>query len=452
MGRNRKSRYTYSYARAPSPPHQYTPAPAPVLEWLIETRAASRPASPASLRAAEYPDLPPGGTTDWGSPEPEVPACLRLPSEHPVSPSVTERTCRSNRSCRAPSERPVSPEVTERTRRSNWSCRAPSQAGVACELVAEPVYSFDGPEVPCAEEEVAGEEPPSACEALALEVAWEEPKAAVTEAAFEVPEAFFDPSADVLLKSSDDVLFKVHKALLTIGSTYFKAAFHHQQAGPDDLGSTANPVFWPECASTVTALLYRLYPIVKPDIDNVDDLIALTTAAVKWGMPAVLVDLQALLLKPRFLDSRPLAIYKVACRLNLIDMKRCSARRLVELYDPFDAALRPDAAELSALDFIALYELRQKRIAYTLQLLQSHVYFYSQHRCQVVISHEVLRSRLSKNPSASIFATIPDISGTVEEHGYGCKDRDCANSWSRLNKLKEDLANADRFLGDETYL
>jgi len=239
-----------------------------------------------------------------------------------------------------------------------------------------------------------------------------------------------------------------------IGSTYFRKLLPKESPVSNGFGRTEPvPVSWPEPASTITGLLYRLYPIIKPDIDNIEDLIRLAIAADKWGMEGVLADLQALLLKPLFLDSRPLAVYNVACRLSLDNTKRCAARRLVEMYEPLDPVLRPDTVGLSAPDFIALYELRKKRIAYSHEVLERHLPSFFDHRCDVVYNYSGLHSALSKNPSASILASLPDTSETtVELEGHGCSHSECASYYSKLRNLKEELADHVQFLGDESYL
>jgi len=271
--------------------------------------------------------------------------------------------------------------------------------------------------------------------------------------AFDVPAIFNDPCADVLLKSSDNVFFRVHKVFLTVGSTHFKKLFLRQPPNSDDT-TGGTPIPWEEPAATVTGLLYRLYPIVKPDIDDIDELIRLAIAADKWSMESVLADVQTLLLKACFLDLRPLAVYGVACRLSLHETKRCAARRLVELFDPFDPILRPDTIHLSAPDFIALYELRKKRIAYCHQVLERHLPVYFSHRCQVGYSYAALQTRLSQYPSALILASVPNtLPTTIELHDRsGCNNRECRNHWAKLHDVKKDLADASRFIGDEPYL
>ncbi|KZT54600.1 hypothetical protein CALCODRAFT_556884 [Calocera cornea HHB12733] len=177
---------------------------------------------------------------------------------------------------------------------------------------------------------------------------------------YEVPAVFLDPAADVLIKSSNGYLFKVHKAILTTGSTFFSDMFLHPRP-PTTQDGAEEPIEWSESAETITALLYRLYPIPNPMESTVDDLLVLVAAADKWGMDGLLERAKAELTKPTCLESRPLAIYKLACRLGDSDLQQVASRRLVELYDPLDNLLRQDLDTLSAWDFVRLCDLRKAR-------------------------------------------------------------------------------------------
>ncbi|KZO95275.1 hypothetical protein CALVIDRAFT_599407 [Calocera viscosa TUFC12733] len=265
-----------------------------------------------------------------------------------------------------------------------------------------------------------------------------------------VPDAFQDPSADVLLKSSDNAFFRVHKILLVIGSTYFKELFLHQTSA-SKVDSTATPIELSEPASIVEALLFRLYPVVKPDISNVDELILVAVAANKYGMDSVLADVQAHLLTPSILDSRPLAVYNVACRLALAETKRWAAHRVVELYEPLDRSIRPDTVGLSAPDFIELCDLRKERVAHCLKLIDLHLPTTCHHGWELEYGpwYQTLRTTLSRKPSAAVLASIPDMSDAFTVHSPYCNEPECRSSAYSLLSLKEALADASGFLGDE---
>lgn len=364
--------------------------------------------SPPGSGAATPPHIRAYDVYAAGPPSPQPPA---TPIRE-ASPPLTERT---------------SP-ITERTARTAIlaSCHAPNGSTRDEVLVADTSYR------------------PSS-QALFHS----EPEAALREA-FEAPPEFRDPSADILLTSSDNVFFRVHKAILTTGSSYFKRLL----LDADRYDSKATPISWAEPASTVSALLYRLYPLPKPDIDDIGHLLLLVIAANKYRMAGVLADLQALLLKPCFLDVRPLAVYSLACRIGLDTIKSHAARRLVELHNPLDLALRPDATDLSALEFIALCDLRQKRVAYCLQLCDGHFPTTCEHMQALSYGrwHDVLRQKLEDNPSASIVTSVLDVSEALEGRTSNCW-QDCTPfSWSHLALLKEELADAARFLGDDPNL
>ncbi|EJU05674.1 hypothetical protein DACRYDRAFT_113732 [Dacryopinax primogenitus] len=263
---------------------------------------------------------------------------------------------------------------------------------------------------------------------------------------FHVPDVFLDPLADLVLESSDNVSFRVHGAILRWGSTYFKQYLTEHP--------TTSPIPWHETAATILAVLYRLYPVVNPAIDNIEDLIHLALAAHKCGMDSVVAEVRGLLLEPRFLHSRPLAVYRVACQLSLDDIKRSAARYLVEQYDPFDLALRLDMTpELSAPDFLALYELRKKRVDHALEALKRHLGNPRiSHKCEVTHEYETIRARLRDTPSASVLASIPDSFPGQVPPDHGCDRRDCQANWSRLKALKAELADPDSLIVIDVFV
>jgi len=66
--------------------------------------------------------------------------------------------------------------------------------------------------------------------------------------------------------------------------------------------------------------------------------------------------------------------------------------------------------------------------------------------------HDVLRQKLEDNPSASIVTSVLDVSEALEGRTSNCW-QDCTPfSWSHLALLKEELADAARFLGDDPNL
>ncbi|KZT54605.1 hypothetical protein CALCODRAFT_404128, partial [Calocera cornea HHB12733] len=50
---------------------------------------------------------------------------------------------------------------------------------------------------------------------------------------FRIPAVFLDPDADLLLKSSDGVVFKVFKAFLIVGSPVFRDMFQTPRSSPE---------------------------------------------------------------------------------------------------------------------------------------------------------------------------------------------------------------------------
>jgi len=270
---------------------------------------------------------------------------------------------------------------------------------------------------------------------------------------FEVPEVFQDEDADVWIKSNDGHAFKVYKAFLITASGYWKNTFLTVNASAE--GTTCDSAIpWDEPASVITGLLYQIYPTAKPVQEAAEELILLIFAADKWLMDSVVVQLTSLLLTSRVLDARPMAIYTAVCRVpGLEGLKRAAARRLVQLYDPHDAVLRSDTAGLWTQDFLALYDLRRKRVAYCTKVFDDTFTYRCPHNFELIYGdwRRVLRESLTKTNSASCFASLAKLPGLLT-FSCKCSQSSCGNNAWRMQVMETALSDDSRFIGDESYL
>ncbi|KAI5988235.1 hypothetical protein F5J12DRAFT_786925 [Pisolithus orientalis] len=79
---------------------------------------------------------------------------------------------------------------------------------------------------------------------------------------------FDDPNAEVILRSSDNVHFRVFKGSLALASPVFKDMF--------TLGASVH-----ETGTVLDMLLRLIYPLTTPELDSVDDIKTLVATVVK---------------------------------------------------------------------------------------------------------------------------------------------------------------------------
>ncbi|KAI0043872.1 hypothetical protein FA95DRAFT_1497942, partial [Auriscalpium vulgare] len=130
------------------------------------------------------------------------------------------------------------------------------------------------------------------------------------------------PSADVILRSTDSVDFRMHKDILAMASPFFKDMFKLPQSPST---SSRVPIMMPEESETISHLVAAMYPITSTP-DNVDSTMALLAALQKYGMGsevaidghfAVIRQQLSKQLLPRFVEEDPCRTYALAVRYRL---------------------------------------------------------------------------------------------------------------------------------------
>ncbi|EJU05681.1 hypothetical protein DACRYDRAFT_104166 [Dacryopinax primogenitus] len=174
---------------------------------------------------------------------------------------------------------------------------------------------------------------------------------------FEVPAVFLDPDADLTLKSSDGVIFKIFKGILVFGSQFFRDMFKHAHPGH---GNDDEPVKWDEPADLIVLLLYQLYPMPKPTLIDLDQVSRVLIVAEKWGMASATECVKVELLN--FLDQRPIQVIKLASRLELKDIHEKAIHEFVKQHDPMDKRFRADLEDIDVTELARWYDLRQSCI------------------------------------------------------------------------------------------
>jgi hypothetical protein len=178
----------------------------------------------------------------------------------------------------------------------------------------------------------------------------------------DAPSPFDDPDADLIIRSSDRVQFRVYKSLLSLASPVFKDMFSLPQP-PDGANNEAvdgHPVVkFTETSTTIHNLLILCYPAYlfgsnpSPTIRSLSDVGNLLEAVTKYDMHKTRDTVCQFLLQPQFLEKEPLRVYVIACRERHEAIARTAARHVIR-----HELLREDFfSELEMVDAGLLYQV-----------------------------------------------------------------------------------------------
>lgn len=186
--------------------------------------------------------------------------------------------------------------------------------------------------------------------------------------------SFTSLTADVVLRSSDTVDFRVHRVILSEASTIFETMFSLPQpvSVPPTLSVTTPPatpngddgegnspaVTVTEDSKTLNALLGILYPGKGPQILDVTVAGQVLAAADKYIMLGVLKQLEHVLLRREILEKDPMAVYALSCAYNLPQAAVTAAKETLK--HPSPGPRIPEFRSMSATALHNLLDYRQK--------------------------------------------------------------------------------------------
>lgn len=189
----------------------------------------------------------------------------------------------------------------------------------------------------------------------------------------QAPSPFDQDSADVILRSSDGVHFRVHSVILAQASPFFRTMF----VLPQPKGADGPPpvIDCAEISNVLTTLLTLCYPIVKPRVRPFTDIEPAVRAAQKYEMdlPVEILKGELLSLDPSDLsDVSRIGVWAVACRLRFEDVARAA---VVYLNSRIVDSAPPSALEgVSAADLFRFRKCYQRTGLWTGRSNDSHPY------------------------------------------------------------------------------
>lgn len=171
-------------------------------------------------------------------------------------------------------------------------------------------------------------------------------------------EPFNDINADVILRSSDNVDFRVFKCILSLASPVFKDMFTLgstlQQQEPHSLSI----VSMSETGKTLEALLGLLYPGAIVKLAFFEQAKSLIAAVVKYDMSErVTSRLKELIIEKFMCPGHAVSLYSIACQHGWQDLAEKAARATLEIKDLGRASHHyPELDDLSAAAYQRLLE------------------------------------------------------------------------------------------------
>ena len=147
------------------------------------------------------------------------------------------------------------------------------------------------------------------------------------EEILEVPSPFNRPTADLILRTSDNLDFRVQSQILLEASPVFETLLSLPQPNPDTDtvrdGNVAPIIDITESARVLDALMRICYPIVKPKARPFRDIEPVLRAALKYEMELPIAMLSDELITHAL--RAPLEVWAIACRTGLEDVARRAA-------------------------------------------------------------------------------------------------------------------------------
>ena len=263
-------------------------------------------------------------------------------------------------------------------------------------------------------------------------------------------ERFDDPTADFILRSSHPVTdFRVHRLLLSLASPFFDQMLSLPQPSPKELAKTPI-VEVSEPPKILQLLLQIVYPVPNPIIDDdLNTLILVLHAAVKYDILPAVDDLRRQLVSERYLKQSPTRIYAVACRYELEEEAKLASKHTLGI-NILDAPLSEELRYISAFSYHQLSVLHHTRAkaAQALLRLRDDVKCMECNGTYGAFSEgpkwwldfrRRAAEELSARPTTEVIFTMEFLSRSFQQVGCRKCPLSLLESWSFLEELKRKI-------------
>jgi len=214
------------------------------------------------------------------------------------------------------------------------------------------------------------------------------------------PSPFDREDADVILRTSDNVEFRVHRITLLMASSVFDTMLNlPQSSDPSDLKA----VDVTEDSRTMETLLRVCYPVAEPSIRVVEDARSVLDAALKYDIDQAIASAKKWLFA--LITNDPLRIYAIACRHGFEDMARTAALKAIKQQAIADVYI-PEFEEISAGCYHRLLQYQRGR-------LPDAAHFLFCHPARTSESYEDSKQGKIEPPSCDVPSTSDNVNADV---------------------------------------
>ncbi|KZV68246.1 hypothetical protein PENSPDRAFT_736053 [Peniophora sp. CONT] len=162
-----------------------------------------------------------------------------------------------------------------------------------------------------------------------------------------------DSDADLVLRSAEDVEFRVHRIILARSLSAFDLSSLFARSGDQELSEDGLPILrLPDGAETVATLLSALYPGPAPVLTNLSSIRAMLGSLDRYGARFVPASIRSAL--EALASAEPEQTYVLACAARLPDIARTAARATLRAPRQLAPVSRSDLLGLTALQYHAL--------------------------------------------------------------------------------------------------
>jgi hypothetical protein len=141
---------------------------------------------------------------------------------------------------------------------------------------------------------------------------------------------FDNPDADVILRSADNVDFRIFKLLLSLASPFFKDMFALPQTSVGDNSNETKeglPVIQvAEESKALERLLIHCYPVDVPVVESLKDLQSLLEVAMKYNVERAEKNATRWLFSQKFLEQDPVWLFTIACHYRMKEKASIAAK------------------------------------------------------------------------------------------------------------------------------
>ncbi|KAI0954736.1 hypothetical protein AcW1_006530 [Taiwanofungus camphoratus] len=276
----------------------------------------------------------------------------------------------------------------------------------------------------------------------------------------DAPPPFDKPAADIILRSSDLVDFRVRKCILAEASPFFESMFNLPQPVTSTLRSAGNKdglsvITMPEDSSTLDKLLRICYPVRNPKIQDIDELRPLLDAAIKYDVTEASDVAKGLLCA--FAETTPLRAYAISLQCKLERETRIAARCFLN-YPIVEDECATELEEVSGAAYHRLLRYHRRcgqvasKITSELHWIRTYHWVFMDGDCSCKTDSVILYSwrhlstkkwweddmrgrtarLLAERPSGKALLT-PEYMKEAEEGAMSC---DHCKSWARDSQLR----------------